>query len=256
MAQTLTPVNEIFNAVGVQWAGDGIGPKANLADFVNDLTDSDYITFNGIWNFTTNFSFQMSLAGASPGSFNGWILRIRYRWSGGVGLAVPGTLALSVGRLGSCINVGNQDSNSAPLVFTTGDFNISAVDAAALGPGISYQVLLEQTAGDDPFPAWDITKIELIIADGGVLPDIEITGDGGVEVNGTQLSWDIIGEGGVEVGGGIVGTNNLVLSVDASGIYTLIKDKSDDTLYQRDSSDETIDVKIPDPFVKTGYLGG
>jgi hypothetical protein len=49
-----------------------------------------------------------------------------------------------------------------------------------------------------------------------------------------------------------------VLSADVSGIYTLVKDKTDDTLYKRIGFSVFIgteDFKIPDPFVKTGFVG-
>lgn len=82
---------------------------------------------------------------------------------------------------------------------------------------------------------------------------IEITGSGGVEVSGsgTLDSNMITGSGGVEVGG----SATLVLSVDISGIYQLTGDLRHDTLYARDSGDDTIDVAIPEPFVKIAYLG-
>jgi len=46
-----------------------------------------------------------------------------------------------------------------------------------------------------------------------------------------------------------------VLHPNTSGIYTLTLNKTNDTLYDRDT-DDTVDVKIPNPFVRTGYVGG
>lgn len=43
---------------------------------------------------------------------------------------------------------------------------------------------------------------------------------------------------------------------DSSGIYTLVKNKANDTLYDGSRSAETNDVKIPNPRARTGYLGG
>jgi hypothetical protein len=51
------------------------------------------------------------------------------------------------------------------------------------------------------------------------------------------------------------GAATIVLAADPSGIYTLVPGKTNDTLYDRDVTPVgTIDVKIPDPFLKTGFL--
>ncbi len=42
---------------------------------------------------------------------------------------------------------------------------------------------------------------------------------------------------------------------DASGIYTLVPEKRNDTIYPK-SDNTTVDVAIPEPFFKTGYIGG
>jgi hypothetical protein len=42
---------------------------------------------------------------------------------------------------------------------------------------------------------------------------------------------------------------------NASGIYTLIKNKTNDTLYDGIRDGTTRNVKIPNPFIKTGYVG-
>jgi hypothetical protein len=58
--------------------------------------------------------------------------------------------------------------------------------------------------------------------------------------------------GGISFGG----SATLIFLVDPSGIYGLIPDKTDDTLYNRIEDPPTsIDVKIPNPFVKTAYFG-
>lgn len=43
--------------------------------------------------------------------------------------------------------------------------------------------------------------------------------------------------------------------VSASGIYELVPGKTSDTLYIEAEPGETIDVKIPDPYAKTGFFG-
>lgn len=42
--------------------------------------------------------------------------------------------------------------------------------------------------------------------------------------------------------------------LNAPGIYTLVKDKKTDTLYDIENGG-TVEVKIPDPFAKTGFVG-
>ena len=44
-----------------------------------------------------------------------------------------------------------------------------------------------------------------------------------------------------------------VLAADASGVYVLTPNKGDDTIYDRESS-STVDVQIPNPFIKTGFI--
>jgi len=54
----------------------------------------------------------------------------------------------------------------------------------------------------------------------------------------------------------LTGTARKVLSVDVSGIYTLTAGLRHDKLYQHIGTEETLDVAIPEPFIKTALLGG
>lgn len=45
-----------------------------------------------------------------------------------------------------------------------------------------------------------------------------------------------------------------ILNEDASGIYKIVKNKTCDTFYDRSS--DTMDVMIPQPLIRTGYIGG
>lgn len=45
-----------------------------------------------------------------------------------------------------------------------------------------------------------------------------------------------------------------VLVADGSGIYQLVVGKRNDTIYDRDTPGATIDVKIPNPFIKSGFV--
>jgi hypothetical protein len=46
-----------------------------------------------------------------------------------------------------------------------------------------------------------------------------------------------------------------IFFLNATGIYTLVPGKTDDTVYDNDNGG-TIDTNIPDPFFKTGFIGG
>lgn len=48
-----------------------------------------------------------------------------------------------------------------------------------------------------------------------------------------------------------------ILLEDGSGIYRIVTNKTNDTLYTNAPvNDDTVDVKIPNPFIKTGFIGG
>lgn len=68
-----------------------------------------------------------------------------------------------------------------------------------------------------------------------VPPDIAVLADGGLVLDGTTP---------------------LTLLKDVSGIYTLVPGKTNDTLIDRQIGQPDVDVKIPDPKAKTGYIGG
>ncbi len=65
--------------------------------------------------------------------------------------------------------------------------------------------------------------------------DINVMGNGGLILNGQPA---------------------LTLLRDISGIYTLISGKRNDTLIDRQTGQPSVDVEIPDPTFKTGYIGG
>jgi hypothetical protein len=61
---------------------------------------------------------------------------------------------------------------------------------------------------------------------------------------------------GIQFSGDITLGSYTILVADASGIYTIVPGKTDDTLYKSARDGTTFDVKIPDPFIKTGFIGG
>lgn len=62
----------------------------------------------------------------------------------------------------------------------------------------------------------------------------------------------VMGEGGIAFNGQVAFT----LLKDVTGIYTLVPGKTNDTLYDRQTGQPSVDMKIPDPNFKTGYIGG
>jgi hypothetical protein len=63
---------------------------------------------------------------------------------------------------------------------------------------------------------------------------------------------NILPEGGLILSG----VTPLTLLLDVSGIYTIVPGKRNDTLYDRLAGQPNIDVAIPNPRFKTGYIGG
>jgi len=61
----------------------------------------------------------------------------------------------------------------------------------------------------------------------------------------------LVGSGSIDFGG----TADFVFIGDPSGIYTLVPNKTHDTLYERLGATTFVDVKIPDPIFKTGPIG-
>ena len=81
---------------------------------------------------------------------------------------------------------------------------------------------------------------------------VELTYSGGVPPGPPEL--EVTGSGGLEIDSSLGAV--IVLSVDGSGMYTLVPNQHFDRVYTRISDPaETEDVAIPTPFAKTGYFG-
>jgi hypothetical protein len=61
-----------------------------------------------------------------------------------------------------------------------------------------------------------------------------------------------LGNGGLTLDG----STTITMLKNISGIYTLVPDKTNDTMYDRQSGQASVDIKIPNPTAKTGYIGG
>lgn len=78
-----------------------------------------------------------------------------------------------------------------------------------------------------------------------IMPDFEDAVQISIFISGTTFS-------------GFVPLGNFptINFTNATGIYKLVPGQAYDTLYNQDNPPETINVKIPDPFAKTGFIGG
>lgn len=74
-------------------------------------------------------------------------------------------------------------------------------------------------------------------------------------VDGTS-DINIISDGGIVLGGETGAGTPVSVQKDLSGIYTLVPDKRHDTLLDRLPGQANLEKKIPNPFFKTGYIGG
>lgn len=62
----------------------------------------------------------------------------------------------------------------------------------------------------------------------------------------------VMGNGGLTLDG----STTLTMLKNVSGIYTLVPGKTNDTMYDRQTGQSSVDMKIPNPTAKTGYIGG
>lgn len=114
--------------------------------------------------------------------------------------------------------------------------------------------------GTNPLTDLDLTHLTISMTCGTVVPITQTqtlytfavpatcSGAGVVNILAT-------GDGFQFSGSVPLGTLNVLLT-NASGIYTLVPGKTNDTLYSSLRDGTTRNVKIPNPFGKTGYIGG
>jgi hypothetical protein len=72
------------------------------------------------------------------------------------------------------------------------------------------------------------------------------------------LTGDIVvaSEGGLDIGGSPLSPTDIMVVQDLSGIYTIVPGQTHDILQDRLPGQLTLNRKIPNPFFKTGYIGG
>ena len=127
-------------------------------------------------------------------------------------------------------------ANGIIAVGTPGQFSVGSL-LNANGVTYSVFVILGSTAGmvNGTFFPSNCLSDEIEPPPDPPLPGVHILGNGGLVLNGSVP---------------------LTLLLDVSGIYTIVPGKTNDTLYDRQLGQPNIDVAIPNPRFKTGYIGG
>lgn len=143
-----------------------------------------------------------------------------------------------------------------------GNLNLGLTHLIAQG---NYAIASTKTTMDPP--SGDVSPGDIVTIEGPNLPAaISFVNAQGIVIPITVLIQDSgslkfiipVGTYGYHTifsGSVPLGTLN-ILQINASGIYTLVPGKTNDTLYDNDSAPETMDVMIPSPFIKTGFVGG
>lgn len=116
----------------------------------------------------------------------------------------------------------------------------------------------------------DVTQIDILIPDynnPGTFITVNVPSNTWSNISPTTLSFIMPSWAGnlptvvqvqltsAQFGGTVSKQLYTILFVSASGIYELVPGKTSDTLYIEEEPGETIDVKIPNPFGRTGYFG-
>jgi len=122
-------------------------------------------------------------------------------------------------------------------------------DASHTGSNCSRYDLFQVTTGITAMGVDSITVNSTLNSNGIVYNVFVICGDATTVQNGTFYAPSILPPTDAWFG------SIAILDVDdVSGIYTLVPNKRNDTYWTRNNGVDTEDVKIPDPFVETGFV--
>ena len=157
----------------------------------------------------------------------------------------------------------SNDSGSSSKDFTDPEFvNLSVTKADFISLGYSTLQMNVECGGNINCSVQftGTNSSELATGEGAVATTLEIT-DWEFDITfftedvDTPLVEEIMEDpSGYELGGSSL-VEDVVIIVDISGIYVLVPNKRDDSWYDREGDPgDTIDVKIPDPFVSLAFL--
>ena len=128
---------------------------------------------------------------------------------------------------------------NSTTAITAGGIDSITVGSTLNANGIVYEVFV--ICGDTL--GWN---------NGTFSPPDCIAGDEWLEPTYEPPNVAVLGEGGLVLNGQVP----LTILKDVSGIYTLVPGKTNDTLYDRLTGQPSVNVAIPNPHIKTGYIGG
>lgn len=227
-------------------AGGGSGPSSTGRAVIGD-GDSGFV-HNG--NLSANLAAG---GGLSPNDMLNLILTLT---CGGTPTGTPppvGQLYMTFGSIGTS---GTYTSTTQTWTLETPTDPIeedTPVTVTSDGPDAMdftqlLTVTLDWTDADGNPHSVDVPQILWIVITINLFTFLVPAGVDGqivtVNVTSTQFS------GSVELGKLIT-----IFFLNATGIYTITAGKTNDTIYDNDNGG-TIDVKIPNPFFKTGFIGG
>lgn len=144
-------------------------------------------------------------------------------------------------------------------VTVSGSFTIPTAQPVTVGDTIT----IDATSGLD-----DVTSVNILYEDSlGATQEVEILAASFVTQSATQITFLLpVAFNGLTVTGSVYLLSTAfsgyvfvaplsILVADASGIYRIVPGKTDDTIYTG-TSNNTEEVAIPRPLIKTGFIGG
>lgn len=173
-------------------------------------------------------------------------------------IAVNGFLAFGLTK---SMAVGNETYHG---FIVSGDYSLFQFaynmpqdgEDAAVGETIT----ITSNFSSDPLNSMDLTHVTLSMACGLIVPVIQTTDlftflvPESCDAAGLQ-TLTATGDGTQFSGSVPLGTLTILLT-NASGIYTLVPGKRQDTYYSSHRDGSTINIKIPNPTGRTGFIGG
>lgn len=277
MAQIQSPTGQTVGAVGS--GGGYVSTEADLWSALITAADSEFVfttTDINAGNFSADFGIfslgvvtQYSLQYNSvtdPGINTGHKVRYRLKWENIITADSFTELfvQLTFGGVGHNFKIASPTPGQGILpgtftvveyTMTSGEVDNYRANGGYAGAGNSvpqiglvfYSDLFPPNNGSQEV-YFDFIEVE--VPDAG---STEVTGSGGMELDGDGVINipNITGSGGISLGG----SPTIIASVDISGIYEIQDNKRNDTLYARESTDDTVDVEIPRPHYRTAFFG-
>lgn len=268
MAQFISPSSE--NATGSPATGWFSTESPNYYSAINSDGGGQYISYTGnmdplnsAFGGAMNRTFNWP-ATTDPGVNTGFKFRIRWAWNNIVPHVGTTELQFNIAFCGQSHQLLPYDFQegayrTTEYTLTSGEVDYFRANGGFSGSSVGTGLGIQVTYSDvfPPFAGSDTVTIDFVEFE---IPDdaFVVIGSGGLDIGSGAFGFigggtlTLTGAGGVELGG----TASVILSVDMSGLYILVVDKRHDTMYARDASEDTIDMKIPRPFGRTYLFGG